>query len=116
MPDKHYLVFPLGGVVLFPGMLMPLHIFEPRYKALLERSLNEDGMITMALVRPDQKRENEEHESVFKGLISKEAMLLQPFQKNIVEIGEVSFMVFGGKYSHAVLKKAFNFFIKIVIC
>jgi Lon protease-like protein len=65
MPDKRFLIFPLGGVVLFPGMLMPLHIFEPRYKALLERALNEEGMITMALIRPDQKRESHEHESVF---------------------------------------------------
>jgi Lon protease-like protein len=28
-------VFPLPGVVLFPGALLPLHIFEPRYQAML---------------------------------------------------------------------------------
>ena len=27
-------VFPLPQVVLFPGALMPLHIFEPRYRAM----------------------------------------------------------------------------------
>lgn len=50
--------------------------------------------------------ESDQHEAIFKILIKEEAMLLQPFQKNIMEKGEVSFMVFGGEYSHAVLKKA----------
>ncbi len=50
--------------------------------------------------------ESDQHEVVFKDLISEEAMLIQPFINNIMEKGEVSFMVFGGKYSHAVLKKA----------
>ncbi len=45
------------------------------------------------------------HESIFKELISNEAMLLQPFQKNIVEEGEVAMMVIGGRFTHAVLKK-----------
>jgi Lon protease-like protein len=31
-------LFPLGGV-LFPEMLMPLHIFEPRYRLLVRRSI-----------------------------------------------------------------------------
>lgn len=50
--------------------------------------------------------ESDQNETVFATLIAEEAMLIQPFQKNIMEKGEVSFMVFGGKYSHAVLKKA----------
>ena len=48
----------------------------------------------------------EDYEVIFKQLIAKEAMMLQPFQNNIVNKGEVSIMVFDGKYSHAVLKKA----------
>lgn len=47
-----------------------------------------------------------EYESIFQELISNEAMMLQPFQYNIVEKGEVSMMVFNGKFTHAVLKKA----------
>ena len=50
--------------------------------------------------------ESDQHEAVFAALIAEEAMLIQPFLNNIMEKGEVSFMVFGGKYSHAVLKKA----------
>ena len=46
------------------------------------------------------------HETIFKELISKEAMMLQPFQYNIVKQGEISMMVFNGQYTHAVLKIA----------
>lgn len=46
------------------------------------------------------------HEDIFKTLIENEAMMLQPFQHNIVTEGEVSMMVFNGKFTHAVLKKA----------
>ncbi|MBA2416234.1 MAG: LON peptidase substrate-binding domain-containing protein [Geodermatophilaceae bacterium] len=34
MPDRIPL-FPLGSTVLFPGVLLPLHIFEPRYRSLV---------------------------------------------------------------------------------
>lgn len=47
----------------------------------------------------------DQYQDVFQQLISTESMLLQEFQEQIVSKGEVSFMVFGGKYSHAVLKK-----------
>ena len=46
------------------------------------------------------------HEKVFSELISQESMMLQPFQRNIVEQGEISLMIFNGEYTHAVLKKA----------
>lgn len=45
-------------------------------------------------------------ESVFSELIKQEAMLLQEFQQPVLEKGEVAFMLFAGKYSHAVLKRA----------
>ena len=47
----------------------------------------------------------EAHENIFTELIANEDMMLQPFQKNIMTKGEVSFMVIGGKYTHSVLKK-----------
>lgn len=46
------------------------------------------------------------HEAIFQQLISKEAMMLQPFQHNVVSQGEVSLMVMGGICTHAVIKKA----------
>ncbi|WP_411768752.1 ATP-grasp domain-containing protein [Winogradskyella sp. A3E31] len=48
----------------------------------------------------------EQHEAIFQKLVEKEAMLLQPFQYNIVSEGEISLMVFNGQFTHAVLKKA----------
>ncbi|MEQ6123246.1 hypothetical protein AAON49_03465 [Pseudotenacibaculum sp. MALMAid0570] len=48
----------------------------------------------------------ENHEIIFQELIAEEAMMLQPFQHNIVSKGEVSMMVMNGKFTHAVLKIA----------
>jgi len=45
------------------------------------------------------------HEKIFKELISKEDLMLQEFQYNIYEKGELAFIIFNGKFSHAVLKK-----------
>jgi uncharacterized protein len=36
-------MFPLG-TVLVPSMVLPLHVFEPRYRALVQRCLAEDGL------------------------------------------------------------------------
>ncbi|HTG37438.1 LON peptidase substrate-binding domain-containing protein [Sphingomonas sp.] len=40
-------IFPLGGAILFPGMHLPLHIFEPRYRALVGDALARDRRIGM---------------------------------------------------------------------
>ncbi len=47
-------IFPLPGVVLFPGTYLPLHIFEPRYRAMTEAALAGDQVIGMVLIRGDQ--------------------------------------------------------------
>jgi len=45
-------VFPLPGVVLFPGALLPLHVFEPRYRDMARDSLEDHRVIGMALLKP----------------------------------------------------------------
>jgi len=45
------------------------------------------------------------HEDLYKRLIATESMLVQEFQRNVVKKGELALMVFGGKFSHAILKK-----------
>ncbi|MDQ3441964.1 MAG: LON peptidase substrate-binding domain-containing protein [Planctomycetota bacterium] len=45
-------LFPLPNVVLFPRAVLPLHIFEERYKAMTADALAGDGVIAMALLRP----------------------------------------------------------------
>jgi hypothetical protein len=47
-------IFPLPGVVLFPGTYLPLHIFEPRYRAMTEAALSGDQVVGMLLIRPGQ--------------------------------------------------------------
>lgn len=44
-------IFPLPGTVLFPGVVMPLHVFEPRYQALIERTLAADGCLVLSLAK-----------------------------------------------------------------
>ena len=43
-------LFPLGSV-LFPGMLVPLHIFEPRYRLLLKRAVDNDQPFGIVLIK-----------------------------------------------------------------
>lgn len=40
-------VFPLTGVLLLPGTMLPLHIFEPRYRAMVEDALGADRIFGM---------------------------------------------------------------------
>jgi uncharacterized protein len=45
-------IFPLPNVVLFPGVFLPLHVFEDRYRELVKDTLAEDRLIGMTLLRP----------------------------------------------------------------
>jgi Lon protease-like protein len=40
-------VFPLAGALLFPRGQLPLHIFEPRYRAMIRDALASDRLIAM---------------------------------------------------------------------
>ncbi|ALE17547.1 Uncharacterized protein, similar to the N-terminal domain of Lon protease [Altererythrobacter epoxidivorans] len=45
--SKRLSIFPLPGAILFPGLQLPLHIFEPRYRALVSDALARDRLIAM---------------------------------------------------------------------
>jgi len=47
-------LFPLPNVVLFPGVVQALHIFEPRYKQMVQEAIAGDQLITMAMIKPEQ--------------------------------------------------------------
>ena len=49
-------VFPLTGVLVFPGMILPLHIFESRYRNLAEDVLSAEGVFGM--IQPFVPRED----------------------------------------------------------
>jgi Lon protease-like protein len=51
LPDE-VPVMPLPGAVLFPHALLPLYIFEPRYREMLEHALQHDRMFSVALIKP----------------------------------------------------------------
>jgi uncharacterized protein len=44
---KRLSIFPLAGALLFPRAQLPLHIFEPRYRALVTDALARDRRIAM---------------------------------------------------------------------
>ncbi|MFC3174862.1 LON peptidase substrate-binding domain-containing protein [Novosphingobium bradum] len=45
-------IFPLPGAMLYPGLQLPLHIFEPRYRAMISDALARDRRIGM--IQPQQ--------------------------------------------------------------
>jgi Lon protease-like protein len=51
-------VMPLAGALLFPRALLPLHIFEPRYRDMLEHALNHNRMLSVALIKPERTQWN----------------------------------------------------------
>jgi Lon protease-like protein len=46
-------LFPLSSVVLFPGCVAPLHVFEPRYRQMTADALAGERTIGMIAVRPE---------------------------------------------------------------
>ena len=51
LPDE-VPVMPLPGAVLFPHALLPLYIFEDRYRDMLEHALQRDRMFSVTLIKP----------------------------------------------------------------
>ncbi len=110
--DKHYL-----GELQEHGINVP----ETRYVEIGEKTsltlLHEETGWTDTILKPciagsarhtyRLNPENlREHEDQFQELIQTEAMMLQPFQHNILTWGEISLMVIGGVCTHAVIKTA----------
>ena len=48
-------LFPLPNVVFFPGMLLPLNVFEPRYLDLITHCLEHDRIVAIPLLKPGYK-------------------------------------------------------------
>lgn len=49
---QRFAIFPLTGAILFPRLHLPLHIFEPRYRAMISDALARDRRIGM--IQPQQ--------------------------------------------------------------
>ncbi len=110
--NKKYL-----GILQQRGVnIPPTQFFEQGERASLNKLLKQTGW-NKAILKPAigggarhthlfNEHNVDHYQDIFQRLVSTEPMLVQEFQENIESKGEVSFMVFGGQYSHAVLKKA----------
>jgi len=59
-------VFPLPNVVLFPQIMLPLHIFEPRYRQMIRDTQSKTPpVIGMALLRGDWQEKYEGNPEIF---------------------------------------------------
>jgi Lon protease-like protein len=45
-------LFPLPNLVMFPHVVLPLHVFEPRYRQMTEDALAGDRLITIIQITP----------------------------------------------------------------
>ena len=58
-------IFPLPNAVLFPNVFLPLHIFEPRYRAMVADALSADRIIGMVLLQPGYEADYEGRPPIF---------------------------------------------------
>jgi Lon protease-like protein len=58
-------LFPLPNVVLFPRMPLPLHVFEPRYRAMVHDALRGPRLIGMVLLRGEGRADHTGRPSIF---------------------------------------------------
>lgn len=82
-------IFPLSGAVMFPGLQLPLHVFEPRYRALVGDALARDRRIGM--IQPQKPGEGAPLFQV--GCVGKigEVEALEDGRYNVVLEGECRF-------------------------
>ena len=82
-------IFPLTGAILFPGLQLPLHIFEPRYRELVGTALARDRRI--AMIQPQAGNEGAPLFSI--GCVGRidDVEALEDGRYNIVLEGEARF-------------------------
>ena len=97
-------IFPLPDVMLFPNVSRPLHIFEPRYRAMVADALRGDRIIGMVLLRPGYEADYEGRPPVYPigcaGVIT-DVEELPDGRFNIVLGGLVKFRVTGEDQSRS---------------
>lgn len=85
-------IFPLPNVVFFPGVMLPLHIFEERYKTMINNCVEEDAPFGIVLLRG----ETESPETIRKvGVLGRVAQVdrLEDGRMNILVEGEARFRI-----------------------
>ncbi len=89
-------IFPLPGVILFPRLQLPLHIFEPRYRAMVSDSMARDRMIAMVQPNLAGQKEGDNKPDLFKiGCVGKIAQVeaMDDGRYNLVLEGQSRFRI-----------------------
>ena len=97
-------IFPLPNVVLFPHVFLPLHIFEPRYREMVDEALKGDRIIGMVLLRRGWENDYDGRPAVYPigcaGVIT-HAERLPDGRFNIVLRGMEKFRISGEDHARA---------------
>ncbi len=91
---KRLSIFPLSGALLFPRMHLPLHLFEPRYRALISDAMARDRLIGMIQPKPPTTEAEVEKPQLFDmGCVGKIAHVeaMDDGRYNIVLEGQARF-------------------------
>ena len=81
-------VFPLPNAVLFPQAHLELHIFEPRYRALLDAALSSHRMMAIAQIQPGSDPDGQPRIATIAGVGSIERReLLDDGRSHVVLVG-----------------------------
>lgn len=105
-------LFPLN-TVLFPGMQLKLHIFEPRYKELIKQCIDRNEPFGVVLVRPDAEIGNQDSVPFDVGCTAKigEVQRLPLGRMNIVTTGHRRFRIKALDRSKPVLLGEVDYFL-----
>ena len=98
LPEGEFLLplFPLPNIVFFPHTRLPLHVFEPRYRQMVQDALEADQRFGIVLLRPGWEADYFGAPAVYDfgtlGTIE-QAVPLEDGRYNIVVRGDVRFRI-----------------------
>ena len=98
LPEGEFLLplFPLPNIVFFPHTRLPLHVFEPRYRQMVQDVMEADQRFGIVLLRPGWEAEYFGAPSVYEcGTIGtiEQAVPLEDGRFNIVVRGDIRFRI-----------------------
>lgn len=98
LPEGEFLLplFPLPNIVFFPHTRLPLHVFEPRYRQMVQDALEGDERFGIVLLRPGWESEYFDAPPVYElGTVAtiEQTVPLEDGRYNIVVRGDVRFRI-----------------------
>jgi Lon protease-like protein len=98
LPQGEFLLplFPLPNIVFFPHTRLPLHVFEPRYRQMVQDALEAEERFGIVLLRPGWESDYFGTPSVYDcGTVGtiEQAVPLEDGRYNIVVRGDIRFRI-----------------------